>query len=185
MQLDAARIVTGILIFTKTDKLYSETGWATLSSRRHNRKLQLFYNIKNGHTPNFLRELIPPTVQSTKCTTIYPLRNGSDLIIPFCRLSITTESFIPSTVKLWNRLHQSDRNLDTLTKFKKAIRKEQSDNTKSIPKHFDYGPRKLNIILTQLRNSYSFLNYDLSKVNIVNDAACMCIIIFFYLSKLY
>ena len=65
-------------------------------------------------------------------------------------------------------------NLDTLTKFKKAIRKEQSDNTKRIAKHFYYGPRKLNIILTQLRNSYSFLNYDLSKVNIVNDAACSC-----------
>ena len=67
-----------------------------------------------------------------------------------------------------------DRNLDTLTKFKKAIRKEQSDNTKRIPKHFYYGPRKLNIILTQLRYSYSFLNYDLSKVNIVSDAACSC-----------
>jgi hypothetical protein len=92
----------------------------------------------------------------------------------FCRLSITTESFISSTVKLWNRLDQSDRNLDKLSKFKKAIRKEQSDNTKRIPKHLYYGPRKLNIILTQLRNSYSFLNYDLSKVNIVNDAACSC-----------
>ena len=67
-----------------------------------------------------------------------------------------------------------DNNLDTLTKFKKAIRKEQSDNTKRIPKHFYYGPKNLNIILTQLRNSYSFLNYDLSKVNIVNDAACSC-----------
>ena len=39
LQLDAARILTGLPIFTKTDKLYSETGWATLSSRRHNRKL--------------------------------------------------------------------------------------------------------------------------------------------------
>jgi hypothetical protein len=54
---------------------------------------------------------------------------------PFCRLSITTESFIPSTVKLGNRLDQFDRNLDTLTKFKKAIRKEQSDNTKRIPEN--------------------------------------------------
>jgi hypothetical protein len=43
-------------------------------------------------------------------------------------------------------IYQSDRNLDTLIKFKKAIRKEQSDNTKRIPKHFYYGPRKLNII---------------------------------------
>ena len=164
-------MLTGLPIFTKTDKLYSETEWTTLSSRRHNRKLQLFYNIKNGHAPYYLRELILPTVQST---TICPLRNGSDLIIPFCRLSITTESFIPSTAKLWNRLDQFDRNLDTLTKFKKDIRKEQSDNTKRIPKHFYYGPRKLNIILTQLRNTYSFLNYDLSKVNIVNDAPCSC-----------
>jgi hypothetical protein len=64
LQLDTARIVTGLPIFTKTDKLYSETGWTALSSRRHNRKLQLFYNIKNGHAPNYLRELIPPTVQS-------------------------------------------------------------------------------------------------------------------------
>ena len=87
---------------------------------------------------------------------------------------MTTESFIQSTFKLRNRLDQSDRNLDTLTKLKKAIRKEQSDNTKRIPKHFYYGSRKLNIILTQLRNSYSFLNYDLSKVNIVNDASCSC-----------
>jgi hypothetical protein len=136
LQLDAARIVTGLPIFTKTDKLYSETGCATLLGRRHNRKLQLFYNIKNGHAPNYLTELIPPTIQST---IIYPLRNGSDLIIPFCRLSITTESVIPSTVKLWNRLDQSDRNLDTLTKFKNAIRKGQSDtfsNTKRIPETF-------------------------------------------------
>ena len=55
LQLDAARIVTGLPIFTKTDKLYSETGWTTLSSRRHIRKFQLFYNIKNGHAPNYLR----------------------------------------------------------------------------------------------------------------------------------
>jgi hypothetical protein len=68
----------------------------------------------------------------------------------------------------------TDRNLDTLTKLKKAIRKEQSDNTKRIPKHFYYGLRNLNIIPTQLRNSYSFLDYDLSKINIVNDAACSC-----------
>jgi hypothetical protein len=29
-------------------------------------------------------------------------------------------------------------------------------------------------IFTQLRNLYSFLYYDLSKVNIVNGAACSC-----------
>jgi hypothetical protein len=100
-------ILTGLPIFTKTDKLYSETGWTTLSSRRHNRKLQLFYNIKNGHAPNFLRELIPPTVQST---TIYPLRNGSDLIIPFCRklvIQLQSLQHLVAIFQVWlnNTLH--------------------------------------------------------------------------------
>ena len=47
LQLYAARIVTGLTIFTKTDTLHSETGWTTLCSRRHNRKRQLFYSRNN------------------------------------------------------------------------------------------------------------------------------------------
>jgi hypothetical protein len=39
--------------------------------------------------------------------------------------SHTTESFIPSTVKLWNRLDQSDRNLDTLNLKKPFKRNSQ------------------------------------------------------------
>jgi hypothetical protein len=44
----------------------------------------------------YLRHLVPPTIQST---TIYPLRNGDNLIVPFCRLSITNSSFIPPQLK--------------------------------------------------------------------------------------
>jgi hypothetical protein len=35
-------------------------------------------------------------------------------------------------------------------------------------------PENLILFLAQLRNSYSFLNYDLSKVDIVNDVSCSC-----------
>jgi hypothetical protein len=45
LQLDAARIVTGLPIFTKSEYLYAETGWETLSERRYRRKLKLFFNI--------------------------------------------------------------------------------------------------------------------------------------------
>ena len=147
LPVDAARIVTGLPIFTKTDKLYSETGWTTLSSRRHNRKLQLFYNIKNGHAPNYLRELIPPTVQ---ITTIYPLRNGSDLIIPFCRLAITTESFIPSTIKLWNRLDQSQA-LVSSQKYARYVPKIPQGRTHSYyPCHFNHYFPCQNVDRTQI-----------------------------------
>jgi hypothetical protein len=41
-------------------------------------------------------------------------------------------------------------------------------------RHFFCGPRKSNIILTQLRNSASFLNFDLFRVGIVSDPSCRC-----------
>ena len=113
LQLDAAGIVTGLPIFTKSEYLYAETGWETLSERRYRRKLQLFFNIKCGMAPEYLRHLVPPTIQST---TIYPLRNGDNLIVPFCRLSITNSSFIPFTVKEWNKLDIAIRKLDSLSR---------------------------------------------------------------------
>ena len=73
---------------------------------------------KNGSTPPYLLDLIPPTIQST---TIYPLRNGNDIIVPFYRLSLLSrDSFVPATVRKWNSLNLSVRNLDTLSKFKKG-----------------------------------------------------------------
>jgi hypothetical protein len=38
----------------------------------------------------------------------------------------------------------------------------------------EYGPRKLNIVLTQIRYSATFLNYDLFKVNIISNPSCSC-----------
>ena len=38
----------------------------------------------------------------------------------------------------------------------------------------DFGPRKLNIVLTQFRCSATFLSYDLFKVNIISNPSCSC-----------
>jgi hypothetical protein len=43
----------------------------------------MFYNIQNNNAPMYVCDLIPPSIQST---TVYPLRNGSDIKMPFCRL---------------------------------------------------------------------------------------------------
>ena len=58
----------------------------------------MFYNIQNNNASMYLCDLIPPSIQST---TVYPLRNGSDIIMPFCRLSNTYDSFIPPTIHLF------------------------------------------------------------------------------------
>jgi hypothetical protein len=139
-----------------------------LEERRTRRKLQLFYNIQNGSTHPYLFDLIPPTIQST---TIYPLRNGNDIIVPFCRLSLTRNFFVPATVREWNSLNLSVRNLDTSSKFKRVIR---SSISMPILRHYSYVPRKLSIILAHLRCNASFLNYDLCKVKMLSNASCNC-----------
>ena len=75
---------------------------------------------------------------------------------------------------MWNSLNNNIRNVDTLSKFKSELKKIDETENHSVPKHFFCGPRKLNIILTQLRNSASFLNFDLFQVGIVSDPSCRC-----------
>jgi hypothetical protein len=170
LKLEAARIVTGLPIFTKTEMLYIETGWELLSVRQKWR-LQLFYNIVNKNIPNYLCTLIPSFIQGT---SVYTLRNGNYIILPFCRLSSTRDSFIPSTIKMWNSLNNTIRNVDTLSKFKSELKKIDVTENHAVLKHYVYGPWKLNIILTQLRSSGSFLNYDLFRIGIVSYPSCPC-----------
>jgi hypothetical protein len=59
--------------------------------------------------------------------------------------------------------HQSLRNVDSIAKFKAELRKLKDIN--QVPKDYEIGPRKHNIILTQLRCFASFLNYDFSYIN--------------------
>ena len=168
LQLEAARIITGLPIFTKSDNVYEEIGWEKLEIRRHRRKLHMFYNIQNNNAPDYLCSCIPPTVQST---TVYPLRNGEDIIVPFCRLTITNDSFIPSTIRKWNSLDPSTRKTESISKFKNEI-KRLDTHIQHVPSYYAYGPRKLNMILTQIRCCGSFLNSDLFRVKIVSSPSC-------------
>jgi hypothetical protein len=107
-------------------------------------------------------------------TSVYLLRNWNDIILPYCRLSSIRDSFIPSTIKLWKSLNNSIRNVDILSKFKSELKKIDETENHAVPKHYFYVPRKLNSILTQLRSSASFLNYDLFRVGIISDPSCRC-----------
>lgn len=85
LQLEAARIDTGLTAYASLSSLYAETGWEKLNTRRKIRKLSLFYNIVNGNTPDYLSDLLPRTVNQANN---YNLRNGNNFTIPRCRLTI-------------------------------------------------------------------------------------------------
>ena len=64
VQLESARIVTGLTKFAGRDSLYYETGWEPLSCRRKSRKLTTFYKMHNKVCPQYLCNCLPPTVSS-------------------------------------------------------------------------------------------------------------------------
>ncbi|PJE78200.1 hypothetical protein CI610_02867 [invertebrate metagenome] len=168
VQREAARIITGLPSYVNVSALYSETSLETLSERRKRRKLSLFYKMDRNLTPHYLNSLLPPNVGDTNN---YILRTNNNYRIPHYRLSLTTSSFIPSSLHMWNDLDESTRSSPSLATFKKSISRSDEDK---YPTFYNFGDRKTNIIHTKLRHRCSALNYDLFRVNLINSPDCSC-----------
>jgi hypothetical protein len=52
---------------------------------------------------------------------------------------------------------------DTLSKFKSELKKIDGTENHAVPKHYFYGSRKLNIILTQLISSCRYIGQSKKK----------------------
>ena len=69
LQFEAARISAGATKLMFVKKLYDETGWEPLESRRRKHKLTLVYKIFNIIVPCYLADLVPPIVNICFCTS--------------------------------------------------------------------------------------------------------------------
>ena len=107
VQLEAARIACGLPIYCCKVSVYFESELEPLEHRRERRKLTIFYKMHHQMVPAFFHSLLPPTVADV---SNYPLRNNRNYILPKCRLTLTNNSFIPSTTRLWNSLDNDLRN---------------------------------------------------------------------------
>ena len=169
IQIEAARIVTGITRSASTLDLYKEIGWLTLDNRRKYQKLVLIYKIVNGHTPQYLNDIFPLNVNAR---TNYLLRNANDINLVACRTELMTKSFIPSAVTLWNDLSDDIKSLQSLSQLKFRIL--QTFHVSDVPKHFFVGKRHLSVVHTRIRNRCSNLNFDLFSNYISQNASCKC-----------
>ena len=98
-QRRAAIICSGAYRHTETRTLLQEVGWEPLSERRKMHKLTTLYKIQSGIYPAYLRDLIPKATEPR-----YSLRTVPHIPIIHTRLTTTTKSFFPSTIRLWNNL---------------------------------------------------------------------------------
>ena len=77
LQLAAARIVTGAMKTTPSEKLYEETGWEKLSDRRERSKRIMMYKIVHKLTPSYLYTALPNV--PTPVDNPRPSRSSSNL----------------------------------------------------------------------------------------------------------
>ena len=167
IQLEAARISTGATKLVSVANLYIETGWETLDARRNKHKLVLFYKMFNDLTPPYLSSLVPPLVQNA---SRYNLRNSNDTQTIASRTTLFYNSFLPSSIRDWNRLNPDIRNAGTLDAFKLKL----NQNLPVIPKHYYSGIRKYQIWHTRIRTGCSSLKNDLFLKNIIDSPLCTC-----------
>ena len=86
----------------------------------------------NDLTPPYLSSLVPPLVQNASC---YNLRNSNDTQTIASRTTLFYNSFLPSSIRDWNRLNPDIRNAGTLDAFKLKL----NQNLPVIPKHYYSG----------------------------------------------
>ena len=168
IQLDALRISTGATNLCSVQKLYNETGFQTLESRRKKQKLCQLYKITNNLTPEYLKRLLPPRVQEQ---SRYHLRNPNDFMVPATRTTFFFNSFLPSALREWNSLYAATRNSTTLATIKRKL-----NSTNIVSPHFYtiQTSRTGQILHTRIRLECSSLNQHLYKKNLIDSPNCPC-----------
>lgn len=170
IQVTAARIISGLRSNSSRSALYDELGIDLLSDRRKVHKLTLFYKMAHGLAPKYLQDLLMPCTPQNN----YSLRHQDDFkfVIPQIKTTAFMNSFLPSSIKLWNELPLHIRILPTESSFKTAIK---NIFFRKPNKLYDFGNRKANIIHCQIRNNASNLNADLFNHFLCENSICdMC-----------
>ena len=157
----AGKIISGATAGTSTPIIYDELGWASMETRRKQRRIFTFHKIIHGRSPTYLRYLFPPynRERSTRA-----LRNSDDLTAIHARRDVFYKSYFPQTVREWNTLSIDIRQIEEPESFKRAI-------TKSNPSSnllFYHGKRKFNIIHSRMRMGCSKLKAHLFQHHVVD-----------------
>ena len=118
IQLDAARIITGLRKGTSHDILYKETGLCPLVTRRKHSKLIQFFKILNNEAPPYINDIVK---NFNTHETGYNLRS-SNLRHPIPRTVSYKNSFFIATTDLWNDLDPQLKMLHPYTLLNRYLR---------------------------------------------------------------
>ena len=98
------------------------------------------------------------------------LRQSANILEISSKTKLYSDYFLPSSIKLWNRLSIDTRNSRSLNIFKERIKTQNS----KCPAHYYSGTRLGQILHTRLRMNSSSLNEHLFIRNLVDSPNCAC-----------
>ena len=122
----------------------------------------------NNLAPLYLCSLLPCRVNETNP---YNLRNADNIHVPTCRTKLYSESFLPSTIQVWNSLSLDIRNSPSVPSFKRSL---LTDDSYEVPSYYTTGSRIAQILHTRLRTNCSALNLTLFQRNLFESPLCQC-----------
>lgn len=169
LQYEAAKLVTGAMKGTSQVRLLDELAWEKLALRRNFHRTTIFYKIMNNLTPSYLSALRPGQVFSR---TQYNLRSSHNVSLLPVRTERFKKSFFPYSIKAWNELPISARNIESLIRFKRRL-KDILFKRKHNPL-FELGNRRTSVLHARLRLNNSALNSNLFIRNCIPSPSCAC-----------
>ena len=108
VQKRGGKIVSRAIKGTSYDVILSELGSEPLNVRRNRRQLLFFSDIVHNHTPSYLCDDLPPSVQ-TRTDNRYQLRNNANLTNYMPRTETFRNSRFPSTLNTLNTTDESNQ----------------------------------------------------------------------------
>ena len=120
LQKRAARIILHRDYSTPSSDMFIELGWQPITKRLAFNKAVFTYKALNGHTPQYITELLKPVAQ-TRDRHLRSSSNGT-LAVPRSWSTVFDRSFAVSAPKLWNSLPVELRSSQTLNGFKSDLK---------------------------------------------------------------
>ena len=164
---ESARIVTGATKLVSIELLYKDTCWDTLAERRKKHKIIKLHNMVYNYTPSSLSNILP-----RRNSEIHNMRTRQSNHLSTIKTNTTfyKNSFLPSTVHIWNNLPTIIRENPSVSVLKNYLDREKNKS----PSYRSYGNRTAQIYHSRLRLQCSSLKAHLFEKNISDDPFCTC-----------
>lgn len=136
VQIEATRITTQLLRTSPKTNLYKDLSIEPLQVCWKNHTINAMYKVLNS--PQYLADLTVPYLSQEPN---YNLRStGHNWRFPQCRTITYSNSFIPSTIQVWNPLPENIKSATSLETFKFALKSYR--NQCSAPLYYLTGDRQ-------------------------------------------